>query len=181
MTQEKTHWLASPNKNYLGNWDLPNGMPALLTISFAGWEKVKNPITGTSEAKRVIKFKEKAPWVKPFICNQVNAQNILKSTGEKFMEDCEGKVIKLFVTKTKVKGEEVDCLRVDFRKQNQSQGVKINDEQASNLESLIEQSGRDKIDWCKAVGVNSINDVPLSKYEGYAKRLNKIIEENEDN
>jgi len=109
--ENKTHWLQNPNKNYLGHWDLPNGEDLILTIESAKWEEVKNPIINVSEAKRVIRFKEK---VKPLICNQTNAQSILKATGTKFMEDSEGEKIQLFVTsirdnKTK---EEIDCIRI---------------------------------------------------------------------
>ena len=39
----KTHWLQSPNKNYLGHWDLPEGKDLILTIESAQWEEVKNP------------------------------------------------------------------------------------------------------------------------------------------
>ena len=110
MTEkEKTHWLQNPNKNYLGHWDLPNGNPVILTIISAQWEEVKNPIINKSEAKRVIRFKESSKWVKPMICNQINAQMILKTTGEKYMEDCAEKRIKITVSQTKVQGEEVDC------------------------------------------------------------------------
>ena len=43
MTKEniKTHWLYSPNKNYLGHQDLPNGEDVVLTIASANWETVK--------------------------------------------------------------------------------------------------------------------------------------------
>jgi hypothetical protein len=43
MTDDKTktHWLQTPNKNYLGHWDLPNGKDIIVTISSAGWEDLK--------------------------------------------------------------------------------------------------------------------------------------------
>ena len=108
----KTHWLQSPNKNYLGHWDLPNGEDIVLTIESAQWEEVKNPITNKKEAKRVIRFKDKG--YKPMICNQGNAQSIIKSTGIKFMEDASGSKIQLYVglhsdRRTK---ENIDCIRV---------------------------------------------------------------------
>lgn len=107
----KTHWLQSPNKNYLGHWDLPNGNDLTLTIKSARWEEVKNPITGRSEAKRVIRFEED---FKPMICNQTNAQAIIKSTGVKFMEDSQGCRIQLFVGthKDRATKEDVDCIRI---------------------------------------------------------------------
>ena len=112
----KTHWLQNPNKNYLGHWDLPNGQDIVLTIKSAQWEEVKNPIINTSEAKRVIRFIENFKWLKPFICNEINAQTICKSTNEKFMEDCAGRRIKIGISQTKVKREEIDCLRVKLWK-----------------------------------------------------------------
>lgn len=108
---DKTHWLQSPNKNYLGHWDLPEKQDLILTIESAKWEEVKNPIINKSEAKRVIRFKED---VKPFICNQVNAQSIIKSTGVKYMEDSEGQKIQLYIGQhfDRVAKENVDCIRV---------------------------------------------------------------------
>lgn len=108
---DKTHWLQSPNKNYLGHWDLPNGDDLVLTIKAASWELVKDPISGKEDSKRVIHFVED---FKPLICNQTNAQSILKSTGIKFMEDSAGCKIQLFVDTIKDKRtkEEVDCIRI---------------------------------------------------------------------
>lgn len=108
--ENKTHWLQSPNKNYLGHWDLPSNDVLILTIKTAKWEEVTNPITRVSASKRVIRFVED---VKPFICNQTNAQLILTSTKEKIMEYSGGKKIKLKLSQTKVAGEMVDCIRVD--------------------------------------------------------------------
>lgn len=108
---EKTHWLQSPNKNYLGHWDLPETNDLVLTIKSAQWEEVKNPITNKTEAKRVIRFEEN---VKPLICNQTNAQAIINSTKIKYMEDSQGCKIQLYIgqhldRRTK---ENVDCIRV---------------------------------------------------------------------
>lgn len=109
--EKKTHWLQSPNKNYLGHWDLPEDRDLILTIKSASWEEVKNPIINKSEAKRVIRFFED---VKPFICNQINAQSIVKSTGVKYLEESGGEKIALFISSTKDmrSGEYVDCIRI---------------------------------------------------------------------
>ena len=109
--ETKTHWLQSPNKNYLGHWDLPEKDDLVLTIKSAQWEEVKNPIINKSEAKRVVRFVED---VKPFICNQVNAQSILKATGVKYMEDSKGQKIQLFVGVhfSRTEKENVDCIRI---------------------------------------------------------------------
>lgn len=105
----KTHWLQSPNKNYLGHWDLPENEDLILTIQSADWEAVENPITREKKECRVIRFYED---VKPFICNQTNAQSIMISTGERYMENSDDKKIALYVSQTKLKGEMVDCIRV---------------------------------------------------------------------
>lgn len=111
MEKTKTHWLQSPNKNYLGHWDLPEKGDLVLTIASAKWEEVKNPIINKSEAKRVIRFEEK---VKPFICNQTNSNSIIKATGCKYMEDSNGQKISLYISnimdrRTK---EDIDCIRI---------------------------------------------------------------------
>jgi hypothetical protein len=107
----KTHWLQNPNKNYLGHWDLPDGKDMILTIKSANWEDVTNPVINKTESKRVVRFEEK---VKPFICNQINAVSITKSTGVKFMQDSLGFKIQLYVStiidnRTK---ETIDCIRI---------------------------------------------------------------------
>ena len=108
---EKTHWLQSPNKNYLGRWDLPEGIDLVLTIKSAQWEEVKNPVNNSTESKRVITFEED---YKPLICNQTNAQSITIATGVKWMEDSTGQKIVLFVDNIKDKRtkEDTDCIRV---------------------------------------------------------------------
>jgi len=178
----KTHWLQSPNKNYLGHFDLPGGEPVILTIRSAQWEEVKNPITKTSEAKRVVRFKEEHSWVKPFICNETNAQSILNSVKEKFMEDCEGKCIKLNIAKAAAFGKEVDCLRVSSSPQRIANAKKINKEQVEEILHLLETAEMDVINFCKAVKVSSVSEVPDDKYGAYIARLYKIIEaKNESN
>jgi hypothetical protein len=111
MSKDKTHWLQNPNKNYLGHWDLPDGEDMIVTIESAQWEEVKNPIVGSREAKRVVRFKE---GVKPLICNQVNAQSILQATGVNFMEDSIGCKIQLCVGVhyDRTAKQDVDCLRI---------------------------------------------------------------------
>ena len=106
---DKTHWQQSPNKNYLGHWDLPESGEMVVTIKSAQWEVVTNPITNQADSKRVIRFKEN---IKPMICNQTNAQAIVKSSGVKFMEDSEGVAVCLTIGSTKVMGEQVECIRI---------------------------------------------------------------------
>jgi hypothetical protein len=178
MTKEKTHWLQSPNKNYLGHWDLPNGEDIIVTIKSAEWEEVKNPITRTSEAKRVIRFEENYEWIKPFICNEINAQTICKSTGKKFMEDSAGKKIKIGVGSTKVKGEEVDCLRVRKVNHIDLEPTTITQEQGLELIELAKVANKDMQEICKAMKINSIIDLPANKFAGVKKRLEGLVNAN---
>lgn len=108
---EKTHWLQSPNKNYLGHWDLPESGEITLTIESAKWEAVENPVLRQTEEKRVVRFLED---IKPMICNQTNAESIVKSTGVKFMEDSTGCKITLFIETIvdKRSKEDMECIRV---------------------------------------------------------------------
>ena len=109
--KEPTHWLSSPNKNYLGHFDLPECGYLNVTIKSAQWEAVKNPITNTSESKRVIRFHEA---LKPMICNQTNAQSIYKIGGVKHMEHSDGVKICLYVASIvdRKSKENIDCIRV---------------------------------------------------------------------
>ena len=105
----KTHWLQNPNKNYLWHWDLPNWEDLILTIASWDWEEVENPKQRTKEIKRVIRFKED---VKPFICNETNANQIMNVLNAKYIEDSVWKKIQLYVSQTKMMKQMVDCVRV---------------------------------------------------------------------
>lgn len=128
----KTHWLQSPNKNYLGHWDLPGGEDLTLTIKTAGWEEVENPVLRKNDPKKfqsckVVRFVED---FKPFICNQINAQSIIKSTGIKYMEDSIGSKIILYVGLhfDRASKENVDCIRIrEYAVRPQSELPKITD------------------------------------------------------
>lgn len=181
---EKTHWLQNPNKNYLGHWDLPSGKDAILTIKTVKWEVIKNPITNSQTDGRVIRFEENLKWVKPFICNQVNAQSIMRCTGEKFMEDCVGKKIQLGISQTKMYSkesnsmEQVDCLRVRNVASQTLQAPKINKDQLKELQDLIDKTDKTVQDICGAYKVDSLSDLNISAYENIIKRLNDMLNEN---
>ena len=182
MTErQKTHWLQNPNKNYLGHWDLVEGRDVVLTIGSAKWEEVTNPITRSSEAKRVIRFREGG--FKPFICNEVNSQTILRSTGVKYMEDSLGLKIQLGVSQTKVAGETIDCLRVRNIPQDRlvANMNRISEDQLNCLAELLVKAHKDIDEFCQAMKISSISELPEVKYEKVISRLNKIIEENANN
>jgi hypothetical protein len=179
MTQDlkqKTHWLQNPNKNYLGHQDLPNGENVVLTIKTAQWESVKNPRTNQSDDKRVIRFKENYKWLKPFIVNETNAALILKSTDERFMEDCIDKRIKLTIAEINVIGETVSCLRVVNIPQDQLEDKKITTKQIEAIQALLDKSGSVTIEkLCAAYKVDSLAEISELKYNRVVDRLNQTI------
>lgn len=137
MAKQKTHWMQSPNKNYLGHWDLPEKEDLILTIESAKWEEVINPIYKKghpqhSEARRVVRFKED---VKPLICNQGNAQSIVKATGVKYMEDAKGSRIQLYigVHLDRRSKENVDCIRI------RKEIMQSHDQIIQDIEKLFEK------------------------------------------
>lgn len=172
---KKTHWLESPNKNYLGHQDLPNGNDIILIIKKAKWEEVKNPITQVSTSKRVIRWKDKN--IKPFICNETNAKAILKSTKEKYMEDCEGKRIKLTISTTKVMGDMVDCIRVSKISISNEKENTITKEQLKELTILLYDAKKNETDFCKAMKINELKNLQASKLNAIVKRLKEIKSE----
>ena len=181
MTKEKTHWLQNPNKNYLGHQDLPNGKDVILTIDTAEWEAVENPRTKKSDDKRVVKFQERYSWLKPFIINETNAANILKSTGEKYMEDCTDKRINITISQTPLMGEVVDCLRVSDKKQSELPPETISHKLRDNIERLFEEANMDKVEFCELMKISAISELPTYKYNKVILRLSQKKEENANN
>tara|TARA_R110000850_G_scaffold57898_1_gene135109 strand:- start:1190 stop:1744 length:555 start_codon:yes stop_codon:yes gene_type:complete len=175
MTNEKTHWLSNQNKNYLGHFDLPNGDEIVLTIKTANWEEVVDPRTKRKENKRVIRFSDNFPWLKPLICNETNAKMVYKVTGEKYMEDCAGKKLKIGVDKTKMKGEEVDCIRIKNVKQDVLVSDTINDKQRKEIEELLTLAKKDKKEFCDSLKLNALTEIKSVKFTGYKNRLQQII------
>lgn len=168
----KTHWLQNPNKNYLGHWDLPNGNPMILTIKSAQWEEVKNPIINVSEAKRVIRFEESN--VKPFICNETNAQSIMRSTRKDYLEDSGGMKIKLYQSQVKVKGVLVDCLRIKEIPQSELTIKYISEAERDNLLELIKTAGKDNVEFCEIMKIEAVSKLPTNRYKKVCERLQEL-------
>lgn len=167
-THEKTHWLSNQNKNYLGHFDLPSGQDQILTIHTAQWEAVENPRTKVKQEKRVIRFVENYPWVKPFICNETNAKTIYTISKKAYMEDCGGLKIKLGIDKTKMKGEEVDCIRI--------RNVNVNDhkitlEQVQKVKDLCNQKNTPIEKILNAYKIGTLEDLSSAKFDQVIKTL----------
>jgi hypothetical protein len=107
-TQEKTHWKKFMNPDYFGSWSIPEGKDLILTMDHIQMEKVTGP-GGREEQLPVLHFKDD---VKPLVLNVTNSRQIESLYGTPYVEDWGGKKIQVFTSTTKLKGEEVDCVRI---------------------------------------------------------------------
>jgi len=174
-SDDKIHWLQNPNKNYLGHQDLPNGENQTLTLESGNWEAVKNPKLNTITEKRVLRFREKDKWVKPFICNETNAFDICKFLQIGYIKDSIGAKITFTIRKVKVGKMTVNALRILDAKKGVIQ--KINDEQLKVLLDKINQQKEttpQKI--CDAFKIKSLADLPQEKFELVKKGIEKYID-----
>lgn len=174
IDENKTHWLKNPNKNYLGHFDLPNGEDKVLTIKSACWEDVKDPTRNTVEKKRIVRFSEKFDWVKPLICNETNAAMILKTTKQKFMEDCEGCKLQIGVSKVKVKRDIVDCIRIRDIDSLSFDEQCITEDQMICIRSLLVSSGKSEDYICSAMNLTLLSELKISKFENLMLRLREL-------
>tara|TARA_R100000458_G_C8245131_1_gene223270 strand:+ start:637 stop:1173 length:537 start_codon:yes stop_codon:yes gene_type:complete len=172
--ENKTHWKQNPNKNYLGHYDLPNGEPVILTMDKVNWETIINPKEQKTEEKRVIRFKEKFKWVKPFICNETNANLIAKSTGKIYLEDWPGLKVKLGVSNVKVGRDNLDAIRVRNVPQSELQEKVITADQVKTINKKITEAKKDVATICKALGINSIDQLQAHRYDTVINRLKEI-------
>lgn len=178
--EEKTHWLHNPNKAYLGHQDLPGGNDVILTIASAQYEVVENPVLNTRQEARVIRFVEDYKWLKPFICNATNAKMIVKVTGNKFIQDSYGKKLKIGISQTKVKREEVDCLRVRDVSQCDLTDY-ISPAQAIELLGLCEKAGKTEVEIAEILKIGKLRDLPASKFDSVKKKLILTASQNANN
>lgn len=89
---------------------MPEGQDIIVKIAKAGMEEVKNPTKrGDAQKKKVLRFEGD---YKPFIVNMVNSAMVKKITGKRYVEDTVGCMIQLYVATEKIKGEQMDCLRI---------------------------------------------------------------------
>ena len=180
MTDKNMHWLYNPNKKFLGHHDLPNGKDVILTIASVTNELVKNPRLkdDPGKAQMIIKFSEKTKWIKPFICNVTNIKMIMKITGNKKAIDSIGKKIKIGVSQTMVKQEEVDCLRVRNVKFDKLTNTDtITEEQRLQIEEWAGKANKSIIDICKSMKIDAIPNLLASKFQGTVDRLKELASE----
>lgn len=108
---EHIKWQKTANKNYMGNWDLPDdGKDIILTIEDVKEELVQNQ--QGQEKKPVLHFKGE---FKPLILNTTNMKAIAKACGTDYMDEWVGKNIQLYVDQVPAFGTTTLAVRVrDF-------------------------------------------------------------------
>jgi len=104
--ETKTHWKQLVNPDYIGAYSL-GGKDLKVTIE----RVVRELVTGTAGKKEECTVAY-LTGQKPFIVNRTNAKTISKVVGSPYIEDWANQSIVLFPTVTKLKGEDVECLRV---------------------------------------------------------------------
>lgn len=107
QSKPKTHWKRLVNPDYIGAYSLDEGKDLTVTIVNVKREMVKGE-GGRSEECTVAYLKGQ----KPLILNRTNCKTIQSIYKTPYIEDWAGKKITLFVSTTKLKGEEVECLRI---------------------------------------------------------------------
>jgi hypothetical protein len=105
--EKLTHWKKLTNPDYIGAYSLEDGKDLTVTIV----EVKREMVTGTGGKKEectVAYLKGQ----KPMILNRTNCKTITAIYKTPFIEQWKGKSITLFVSTTKLKGEDVECLRI---------------------------------------------------------------------
>ena len=109
MEQKFTHWKRFCNPDYLGAYSLDPDKDIVATIDVVTRENVMGE-GGRQEECTVARFKERD--IKPMVLNKTNCKTITKVYGTPFIENWAGKPIQIYATTTKLKGEQVECLRI---------------------------------------------------------------------
>lgn len=103
----KTHWKKLTNPNYIGAYSLEDGKDLIVEITNVKREFVTGE-NGKKDECTVAELKGQ----KPFVLNATNQKSISKALGTPFIEEWIGRKITLYVSFTKLKGDDVECLRV---------------------------------------------------------------------
>ncbi|MBK9223360.1 MAG: hypothetical protein IPO16_14755 [Saprospiraceae bacterium] len=106
-TTKQTHWKQLTNPNYIGAYSLEDGKDLEVQIITVKRETVKGE-NGKEDECTVAVLKDQ----KPMILNATNCKTITKILGTPYVEKWANQRIVLFKSLTKLKGENVECLRV---------------------------------------------------------------------
>lgn len=107
MAAKLTHWKQLTNPDYLGAYSLEDGKDLTVTIK----EVKRELVTGVGGKKEECTVAYLVGQ-KPMILNVTNCKSIATIYKTPFIENWKGKQITLFVSTTKLKGEDVECLRI---------------------------------------------------------------------
>ena len=107
---KKTPWREFFKSDFLSSWDFEPGEKRNLTIKGFARKDVPIPESSRKDSKLTISFAEAG--VKPMVLNATNCKTMAKLSGSKHVEDWVGSRITVYTVKTKLKGEEVDGLRI---------------------------------------------------------------------
>ena len=114
----KTHWKQLTNPNYIGAYSLSEGQDLEVQILKVTKEMVKGE-GGKQDECTIATLKDQ----KPLILNKTNCKTIAKLFETPYIEEWAGKKITLFKSVTKLKGEDVECLRIRDKKPPQSKAI----------------------------------------------------------
>lgn len=114
----KTHWKQLTNPNYIGAYSLVEGQDLEVQILKVTKEMVKGE-GGKQDECTIATLKDQ----KPLILNKTNCKTIAKLFETPYIEEWAGKKITLFKSFTKLKGEDVECLRIRDKKPPQSKAI----------------------------------------------------------
>lgn len=114
----KTHWKQLTNPNYIGAYSLAEGQDLEVQILKVTKEMVKGE-GGKQDECTIATLKDQ----KPLILNKTNCKTIAKLFETPYIEEWAGKKITLFKSVTKLKGEDVECLRIRDKKPPQSKAI----------------------------------------------------------
>jgi hypothetical protein len=105
--QHLTHWKKLVNPDYIGAYSLEDGKDLTVTILDVKREMITGD-AGRKEECTVATLKGQ----KPMILNRTNCKTIAAIYKTPYIEQWKGKKITLYITTTKLKSEEVECLRI---------------------------------------------------------------------
>jgi hypothetical protein len=117
-TGTKTHWKQLTNPNYIGAYSLESGKDLTVQIIKVTKEIVKGE-GGKQDECTIATLKDQ----KPMILNVTNCKTITKLFETPYIEEWAGKKITLFKAYTKLKGEDVECLRIRDKKPEQTKPI----------------------------------------------------------
>lgn len=107
-----THWKKTTDRNYLGEWDLPEKDDLVLTIDkYKEDEAVEIFKEGKKSTEKhfVVWFKEAE---KPMILNTTNKKRIAAAVGSPYIEEWPGHKVSLYRDQVKAFGDIHDCIRI---------------------------------------------------------------------